>query len=74
MSENSSKPGEEEAIILPKNLETRHVITARLGQSKASAVLFIPCEIRPRPKGQLKPVHLCALNPCSVYQEVLEVV
>ena len=50
-AENSSKPGEQSSIILPKNLETGHIITARLGQSKASAVLFIPCEIRPRPKG-----------------------
>ena len=51
---------------LPKNMETtRHVITARLGQSKASAVLLIPCEIRPRSKGTAEArASMCYVDVC----------
>jgi len=44
---------------------TRHVITARLGQSKASAVLLIPCEIRPRSKGTAEArASMCYVDVC----------
>ena len=70
-AENSSKPGEEEAIIyLTQKFgdQARHNSETRTVKGIGNSVHT--CEIRPRPKGSAEAVHLCALNSCSVHQEI----